>query len=116
MEKEVKSQEEPRLKQADEPEAQEEAPKKKRTRKPKAAKLVSTADESLPEAEVEADYLRKYQYKKQTNPGSKESDPAGGSKAERMKRILLKQPKVRTMIPREGGEDPSIKQSVTLNG
>lgn len=64
----------------------------------------------------EGDYLRQYQYRKQTAPGSVESDPPAGSKAAKMKAFLLKQP-IRTMlIPRPMGEDVSIKQSVCLNG
>lgn len=64
----------------------------------------------------EGDYLRKYQYRKQTQPGSKDSDPPIGSKAEKMKLFLLSQPKVRIFIPRATGEDKSIPQPVTLNG
>lgn len=62
------------------------------------------------------DYLRRYQYRKQTVPGSVDSDPPKGSKAETMKASLLSQEKVRIIIPRVGGEDPTVKLSVTLNG
>lgn len=65
--------------------------------------------------EVE-DYLRQYQYRKGTVPGSPESDPQPGSKAEVMKRKLLRQRRVRTIILRAMGEHKSIKSSVTLNG
>jgi len=66
--------------------------------------------------EEEYDYLRKYQYRKQTQFGSMASNPQLGSKAEKMKNILLTQPKVTTYIPRPENEDPSILLSVTLNG
>jgi len=76
--------------------------------------------EVAPEPEVkkveEVDYLRKYQYKKQTKFGSPESDPAPGSKAEIMKKQLLAQPKYSIFIPLEQGQDSSVKLSVTLNG
>lgn len=70
----------------------------------------------LPVNEVEKDYLRQYQYRKQTKAGSVQSDPPAGSKAAKMKAFLLSQPKVRFFIPRLSGEDVSIKQSVCLNG
>jgi len=70
----------------------------------------------LPESQEEGDYLRKYQVRKQTRPGSPESDPPKGSKAEAMKKFLLSQPRVRFFIPRPQGEDVSIRQSVCLNG
>lgn len=62
------------------------------------------------------DYLRQYQVRKQTRPGTTESDPPVGSKAETMKKFLLSQSKVRFFIPRFQGEDVSVKQSVCLNG
>ena len=62
------------------------------------------------------DYLRKYQYRKQTAPGTIASDPPAGSKAEKMKKFLLSQPKVRMLIPRNQGEDRTVAQSVCLNG
>ena len=65
---------------------------------------------------AEEDYLRKYQMKKQAVNGSKESDPPAGSKAEKMKKKLLKMPKIRFFIPRPEGEDKSILQTVNLNG
>ena len=74
------------------------------------------------EAEVPAkdapkeDYLRKYQYRKQTSFGSLASDPQPGSKAALMKEKLLGQEKVRIFVPKTPGEDPSIKLSVNLNG
>lgn len=70
----------------------------------------------LPGGEPQGDYLRKYQYRKQTKPGSVESDPPTGSKAEKMKKFLLSQPVIRMMFPHPMGEDSSIKQSVCLNG
>lgn len=62
------------------------------------------------------DYLLKYQYRKQTPFGSVASNPAPGSKAEKMKAFLLSSPKVRMFIPQTPGEDISIPQSVCLNG
>lgn len=62
------------------------------------------------------DYLRKYQYRKQTVYGSKESDPPAGSKAENMKKFLLAQPRVRIFVPRTSGEDKTVLQTVCLNG
>ena len=72
--------------------------------------------QELPEVEEEKDYLRKYQVRKQTKSGSIDSDPAKGSKAERMKKFLLSQDKVRMLIPRQANEDKSIAHTVTLNG
>ncbi|MBI4136858.1 hypothetical protein HY469_02235 [Candidatus Roizmanbacteria bacterium] len=88
--------------------------------------IESAGDESVGEPKLEPkmdksaevkqeDYLRQYQYRKQTAFGSVESDPAKGSKAEIMKRQLLAQPKVRIIVPRLPGEDPSIKATVNLN-
>jgi len=68
-----------------------------------------------PPVKVEGDYLRQYQYRKQTEFGSKDSDPQPGSKAVIMKKFLLSQPRVRIFIPRQQGADPNIRQSVTLN-
>lgn len=73
------------------------------------SKLESSDDSS-------EDYLQQYQWKKQAPFGSLQSNPAAGSKAETMKRFLLSQKKVTIFIPRAGGEDPTIKLSVTLNG
>ena len=74
-------------------------------------------DEQAPAPEEpKGDYLRQYQYKKQTVPGSPQSDPALGSKAETMKKFLLLQPTVRIFIPRRQGEAKDVKLSVTLNG
>ena len=61
------------------------------------------------------DYLRQYQYRKQTIPGSPQSDPAPGSKAAKMKKFLLSQPKAWVFIPADGKER-QVKHSVTLNG
>jgi len=72
--------------------------------------------EGKPEPGEPVDYLRPYQYRKQTEAGSVESDPAPGSKAATMKAFLLSQPRVRMLIPRPQGEKSSIKQSVNLNG
>lgn len=102
---------EPRLEQTTNAEAQEVKPKAK-----KAEPRLARPAQRLPATEVEKDYLRKYQYRKQTVPGSVESDPIPGSKAHRMKTILLAQPRIRMFIPRLQGEDASILQSVTING
>lgn len=100
----------------------EVAAPKKRGPKPKVAAPVEEASEERLEAptptplvEINEDYLQKYQYRKQTAFGSVESNPPGG-KALTMKRFLLGQKKVSIYIPRGHKEDPSIKQSVTLNG
>jgi len=79
--------------------------------KPEENKAEVEADGDEPE-----DYLRQYQYRQNTIPGSKESDPIEGSRAAVMKEILLKQPKTRIIVMRGIREDSSIKQSVTLNG
>ena len=70
----------------------------------------------LPAESVEEDYLRQYQYRKDTQFGSLASDPVPGSKAERMKQFLLTSPKIRMFIPRPQGEDKTILQTVNLNG
>ncbi len=62
------------------------------------------------------DYLRKFQYRKQTEFGSVASDPQAGSKAEKMKLELLSQPKVGFVIPLGLNEDPKARHSVCLNG
>lgn len=98
--------EEPRLESAKVEEAKEEEPR-----------LKSPRSEDLPEADGEEDdYLRKYQVRGNTVPGSKESDPVPGSKAEVMKANLLSQRKVYHSISRDMGEDKTVKQSVCLNG
>ena len=66
-------------------------------------------------AKEEGDYLVKYQYKKQTPFGTLATNPAPGSKADFMKKGLLKQPRVRIMIPKANKSD-SFPLSVTLNG
>lgn len=61
------------------------------------------------------DYLVKYQYKKQAPFGTLATNPAPGSKAEIMKKELLKQPRTNIMIPKEHKAD-NFPLSVTLNG
>ncbi len=81
-------------------------------------KLENKAGEDVEEA-VSADpvdYLRQYQYRKQTKLGSIDSDPPVGSKAAKMKAFMLTQPKVRMIIPLKEGEDPNVRLSVNLNG
>lgn len=69
------------------------------------------------EAPVEVeDYLRQYQYRQNTTPGSPQSDPVPGSKAEAMKKNLLAQRKVMIMVPRGMKESPKVKATVNLNG
>lgn len=81
---------------------------------PVEPRLESDSDEKLP-AEDDGDYLRQYQYRKQTEFGSKESDPEPGSKAETMKKHLLSQPRVRIIVQRNQGENKTILFSVCLN-
>ena len=84
-----------------------------------AEKRITPEDEgvaSAPAAPATTDYLRQFQYRKRTKPGSKQSDPAPGSKAELMKERLLKQDKVRVYIPRQNNEGRNVKLSVNLNG
>ena len=78
-------------------------------------RLSSDGEGSLPTKKPVEDYLRQYQYRKDTVLGSPQSDPQPGSKAERMKKALLKQPRVRIIVPRPQGEK-NIEHSVTLNG
>jgi len=80
-------------------------------------------EEEVKDEEEEEDYLRKFQYKKVNNtplwtyPNSEiATDPDKGSKAEKMKRFLLSETKVFTMIPLPEGSDPKVPYSVTLNG
>lgn len=92
-------------------------PEEKDEDAPLPPKIESTTSATPAVADVkEEDYLRKYQYKKQAGFGTTSSDPSPGSKAAEMKKKLLAQERVMMMVPREMGEDPSIKQSVTLNG
>lgn len=70
-------------------------------------------------SQEEGDYLRKYQYKKVNNVatvGGKLTDPDKGSKAEKMKAHLLKQSRVRILVPVAKGEHHAVPMSVTLNG
>ena len=65
------------------------------------------------------DYLRQYQFKKVNDKptiGGIETDPDTGSKAEKMKKALLEQPRVSIMIPRPEGENLSVTLSVGING
>jgi len=78
--------------------------------------LKSAEPEDLKDKGEPEDYLRQYQYKKQTVFGSVESDPSEGSKADAMKKFLLSQKRVRMFIPRPMGETKQILQSVNLNG
>ena len=72
-------------------------------------------NDEVVEEEIDPDYLRQYQYKKDVVFGSIESNPKGG-KAEVMKNSLLLQDKVRILIPVDSGMDASIKKSINLNG
>lgn len=68
------------------------------------------------------DYLRQYEYTKQGYApyfmlsGVRYVPPARGSRAEKMKKHLLTQPRVRVVVPRKEGEHPSVLHSVNLNG
>ena len=62
------------------------------------------------------DYLRQYQVRKQTIPGSIASDPPVGSKAERQKKFYLASPIVEMIFPRKDGEDKSHTQTLNVNG
>lgn len=79
-------------------------------------RLENTSSASNKVQDEPEDYLRKYQVRKQTVPGSRDSDPVPGSKAAKMKAHLLSQPKVSTFIQRSQGEDKSVLQTVNLNG
>ena len=96
--------------------AKEKAKANAKAKKDKEASRIKAEKEDEPTDVEEKDYLRKYQVRKQTAPGSVESDPQKGSKAEIMKKALLEQPRVRMLIPRSQGEHKSIAQSVNLNG
>ena len=62
------------------------------------------------------DYLLKFQYGREMPLGDPRSNPQAGSKADTMKKRLLLQDRVKILIPVESGTDPSVKQSVNLNG
>lgn len=75
--------------------------------------------EKKPEAKIDTDYLRQYQYKKVNDVptiGGVLTDPDKGSKAEKMKASLLAQPRVRILVPRTPGEHASVLMTVNLNG
>lgn len=86
---------------------------KAETNEPRLQSSATDVAPAVPEAE---DYLRQYQYRKQTQPGSKASDPVPGSKAAIMKKVLLAQPRIRMYVPRPQGEHKSVPCTVTLNG
>lgn len=81
----------------------------------KEEKLKYKEPEAIIERE-EGDYLLKYQYGKELPLGDPRSNPNPDGKAGKMKAFLLSQPKVRIMIPVEGGTHPRVPASVTLNG
>lgn len=98
---------EPKLERIENNEVNEPVEEEARLTPPKIKEVVSTED---------TDYLRKYQVRGQTQPGSLASDPPVGSKAAQMKKFLLSQPKIRMLIPVVSGQDKSVAQSVTRNG
>jgi len=102
----------------DESDADKEEPEEDRLESPEdeEGERLQAPEQVLPGNQDEGDYLRMYQVRKQTVNGSKESDPAIGSKAATMKAHLLTQPRVRMLIPAAQGESKDAKQSVTLNG
>jgi len=79
------------------------------------AKLESEEGKDLEPAE-KGDYLRKYQIRKNTKPGSIQSDPPAGSKAAVMKAHLLAQPTKTILINRPDGEDKNSVGTVNLDG
>lgn len=100
-------------------EAEEDVPEEKieNVEPVEEKKIEPEKDKAAEEDEEEVgDYLRQYQYRKQTAFGSEQSDPAAGSKAEKMKNHLLAAPRMNFMIPKPSGEDKTVKQSVCLNG
>ena len=102
----------------DEPEDEEEAPAPKARSSRTPAKLAPKAEEAE-EPEEDPDYLRQYQYKKVAGKiyvGGDLTDPDRGSKAEIMKKALLKQRRVRVLVPRAPGEHKSVLMTVNLNG
>lgn len=76
----------------------------------------NTSDEEPAAQEEETDYLRKYQYKKDLPIGHPNTDPDKGSRAIKTKAGLLKEPRIRMMIPSESKEDRKVAQSVCVNG
>jgi len=82
--------------------------------------IIQDEEDEEEEEEEEKDYLLKFQFGKDDNGpfriGDPRSNPAQGSKAEIMKKQLLKQQKVTIMIPVPDGDDESYPHSVTLNG
>jgi len=110
---------EERLAQAKEKNAPEEEVSEDADEERITSEGTDTEDQELDGVALESvptDYLRQYQVRKGTVPGSKESDPIPESKSAMMKEELLKQHKVRIIVPRAPKEDPSIMQSVQLNG
>ena len=73
-----------------------------------------------PKDKEEKDYLLKYQYGSDDNGpmkyGDPKTNPAKESKAEIMKETLLNQLKVKIIVPKAEGEDPTARLSVNLNG
>lgn len=93
--------------------------------KNKPARLQPEPEEEAVEKKVDTDYLRQYQYKKVNDVPSIGAelgdrayltDPDKGSRAEKMKRHLLVQPRVRILVPRSAGEHASVLMTVNLNG
>ena len=95
---------------------------KKDVEKKETPKVPSDSDVKLQPVQDEEDYLKPYEYNRETGrpyyqvPHIAYSAPAPGSRAKATKEFLLKQTKVRMMIPREFKESSSILKSVTLNG
>ena len=75
-----------------------------------------------PEKVEKGDYLWKYEFHQKSGypyflvPNMKYTAPSPGSKAEKMKKFLLSQPKVRVFVPRMQNESPKVLQVVNLNG
>lgn len=84
----------------------------------RSTRLKPAPEKDAVEEEVDTDYLRQYQYKKVNDVptiGGVMTDPDKGSKAEKMKTLLLAQPKVRIIVARDPGEHGSVLMSVNLN-
>ena|SRR3990167_2567112 len=85
-----------------------------KSKEPVPPKVTSRAKATPKDEEV--DYLRKYQWRKGAKPGSKQSDPQPGSKAEKIKKLLLTQRRITVLIPKPESEKGDFPHSVTING
>lgn len=75
--------------------------------------------QTLPSDVSEKDWLQKYQVRTiagQQIQGGVQSNPAVGSDAENMKKLMLAGPKIRMFFPLVNGEAKSSMQTVNING